>query len=79
MFHLSYIVCILTSLPEADDYFTGVPDSPFRAVLLNRVVVGNPLTRQYNAEQLTELPFGYHSVDIFLFGRFCLTDPNRRL
>ncbi|KAJ7153613.1 hypothetical protein C8R46DRAFT_470802 [Mycena filopes] len=47
---------------KADDYFTGVPDSPFRAVLVNRVVVGNPLNRQYNAEELTELPFGYHSV-----------------
>ncbi|KAJ7679197.1 hypothetical protein DFH06DRAFT_506746 [Mycena polygramma] len=47
---------------KADDYFTGVPDSPFRAVLVNRVVVGNPLTRQYNAEEITELPFGYHSV-----------------
>ncbi|KAF8176128.1 hypothetical protein K438DRAFT_1847013 [Mycena galopus ATCC 62051] len=47
---------------KADDYFVGVPDSPFRAVLVNRVVVGNPLTRQYNAEELTELPFGYHSV-----------------
>ncbi|KAJ7249181.1 hypothetical protein B0H12DRAFT_700372 [Mycena haematopus] len=31
-------------------------------LLVNRVVVGNPLTRQYNAEELTELPFGYHSV-----------------
>lgn len=47
---------------KADDYFIGVPDSPFRAVLVNRVVVGNPLTRQYNAEEITELPFGYHSV-----------------
>ncbi|KAF7374358.1 PARP catalytic domain-containing protein [Mycena sanguinolenta] len=47
---------------KADDYFSGVPDSPFRAVLVNRVVVGNPLTRQYNAEEITELPFGYHSV-----------------
>ncbi|KAJ6561846.1 hypothetical protein B0H19DRAFT_1142766 [Mycena capillaripes] len=47
---------------KADDYFTGVPDSPFRAVLVNRVVVGNPLTRKYNAEEITELPFGYHSV-----------------
>ncbi|KAJ6512673.1 hypothetical protein C8R45DRAFT_890477 [Mycena sanguinolenta] len=47
---------------KADDYFSGVPDSPFRAVLVNRVVVGNPLTRKYNAEEITELPFGYHSV-----------------
>ncbi|KAF7357348.1 PARP catalytic domain-containing protein [Mycena sanguinolenta] len=50
------------SLPEADDYFIGVPESPFRAVLVNRVVVGNPLIRQYNAEEITELPDGYHSV-----------------
>ncbi|KAK7006221.1 PARP catalytic domain-containing protein [Favolaschia claudopus] len=47
---------------KADDYFAGVPDSPFRAVLLNRVVVGNPLVRHHNAEEITELPFGYHSV-----------------
>ncbi|KAJ6507725.1 hypothetical protein C8R47DRAFT_966019, partial [Mycena vitilis] len=50
---------------KADDYFTGIPDSPFRAVLVNRVVVGTPLTRQYNAEEITELPFGYHSVIFF--------------
>ncbi|KAJ7240704.1 hypothetical protein C8J57DRAFT_1085612, partial [Mycena rebaudengoi] len=56
-----------TSSSKADDYFIGVPESPFRAVLVNRVVVGNPLTRQYNAEMITELPFGYHSVDIHPF------------
>ncbi|KAF7357340.1 PARP catalytic domain-containing protein [Mycena sanguinolenta] len=47
---------------KADDYFIGVPESPFRAVLVNRVVVGNPLIQQYNAEEITELPYGYHSV-----------------
>ncbi|KAJ7279361.1 hypothetical protein C8J57DRAFT_1303127 [Mycena rebaudengoi] len=51
-----------TSSSKADDYFIGVPESPFRAVLVNRVVVGNPLTRQDKAEEITELPFGYHSV-----------------
>ncbi|KAJ7196837.1 hypothetical protein GGX14DRAFT_375791, partial [Mycena pura] len=47
---------------KADDYITGVPGSSFRAVLVNRVVVGNPFTRQYNAEELNEPPTGYHSV-----------------
>ncbi|KAF7341455.1 PARP catalytic domain-containing protein [Mycena venus] len=51
-----------TSSSKADDYFKGVPESPFRIVLVNRVVVGNPLTQQSNAEEITELPFGYHSV-----------------
>ncbi|KAJ7197936.1 hypothetical protein GGX14DRAFT_374586 [Mycena pura] len=49
---------------KADDYIIGVPESPFRAVLVNRVVVGNPLTRQYNAKEITELTSGYHSVNI---------------
>ncbi|KAK6996515.1 PARP catalytic domain-containing protein [Favolaschia claudopus] len=57
-YRINYLNCFL----EADDYFAGVPDSPFRAVLLNRVVVGNPLVRHHNAEEITELPFGYHSV-----------------
>ncbi|KAJ7145071.1 hypothetical protein C8R43DRAFT_1088757 [Mycena crocata] len=39
---------------KADDYFTGVPESPFRAVLVNRVVVGNPMNRRHNAQHLTE-------------------------
>ncbi|KAJ7472736.1 hypothetical protein FB451DRAFT_1339532 [Mycena latifolia] len=43
---------------KADDYFRGLPDFPFRAVLVNRVVVGNPLNRQHNAEDLTEPPTG---------------------
>ncbi|KAJ7111953.1 ADP-ribosylation [Mycena epipterygia] len=47
---------------KADDYFRGLPDSPFRAVLVNRVVVGNPLNRKSNDEELTEPPDGYHSV-----------------
>ncbi|KAJ7814438.1 hypothetical protein B0H14DRAFT_1419673 [Mycena olivaceomarginata] len=47
---------------KADDYFAGAADSPFRAVLVNRVVVGTPLTRHHNSEELTELPFGYHSL-----------------
>ncbi|KAJ6544998.1 hypothetical protein DFH09DRAFT_1172433 [Mycena vulgaris] len=47
---------------KADDYFRGLPDSSFRAVLVNRVVVGNPWNRQHNAEELTEPPTGYHSV-----------------
>jgi hypothetical protein len=64
VFPLSSRVPFSMSLPEADDYFIGVPESPFRAVLVNRVVVGNPLTQQSNAEEITELPFGYHSVDI---------------
>nr|GAT47412.1 predicted protein [Mycena chlorophos] len=47
---------------KADDYFTGAVGSPFRAVLVNRVIVGNPYNRQYNAVNLTEPPTGYHSV-----------------
>ncbi|KAJ7614079.1 hypothetical protein FB45DRAFT_937901 [Roridomyces roridus] len=47
---------------KADDYYAGVHNSPFRAVLVNRVVVGTPLTRQHNAKDLTELPNGYHSL-----------------
>ncbi|KAJ7683701.1 hypothetical protein B0H17DRAFT_1073806 [Mycena rosella] len=47
---------------KADDYFRGLPDAPFRTVLVNRVVVGNPLNRQHNDEELTEPPTGYHSV-----------------
>ncbi|KAJ7757695.1 hypothetical protein DFH07DRAFT_868089 [Mycena maculata] len=47
---------------KADDYYAGVRNSPFRAMLVNRVVVGNPLVRQHNAEDLTGLPNGYHSV-----------------
>ncbi|KAJ7222935.1 hypothetical protein C8J57DRAFT_242267 [Mycena rebaudengoi] len=48
---------------KADDYVTGISESPFRAMLVNRVVVGNPMKRKYNARDLTELPFGYHSVE----------------
>ncbi|KAJ7471408.1 hypothetical protein B0H11DRAFT_1368148 [Mycena galericulata] len=47
---------------KADDYYVGVQNSPYRTVLVNRVVVGNPLIRQHNAEHLTEPPNGYHSV-----------------
>ncbi|KAJ7067356.1 hypothetical protein C8F01DRAFT_1247736 [Mycena amicta] len=47
---------------KADDYFTGVAHSPFRAVLVNRVVVGTSFNRQYNAQDLIEPPNGYHSV-----------------
>ncbi|KAJ7081842.1 hypothetical protein B0H15DRAFT_447957 [Mycena belliarum] len=47
---------------KADDYFRGLPDFPFRAVLVNRVVVGNPSNLQHNAEELDEPPTGHHSV-----------------
>ncbi|KAJ6620076.1 hypothetical protein B0H10DRAFT_2163667 [Mycena sp. CBHHK59/15] len=47
---------------KADDYFAGAPESPFRAVLVNRVIVGTPFKRKGNAKDLTEPPSGYHSV-----------------
>ncbi|CAK5271842.1 unnamed protein product [Mycena citricolor] len=47
---------------KADDYFTGVAESPFRVLLVNRVVVGNALMRHYNAVDLVEPPSGYHSI-----------------
>ncbi|KAF7346726.1 PARP catalytic domain-containing protein [Mycena sanguinolenta] len=48
------------TLPEADSYFDG-PESPFRVVLVNRVVIGNPLIRGHSAEEITEPPYGYDS------------------
>lgn len=48
---------------KADDYTANQDDiSNLRALLLSRVVVGNPYRRQQNATGLTEPPPGYHSV-----------------
>ncbi|KAF9533940.1 ADP-ribosylation [Crepidotus variabilis] len=48
---------------KADDYSqNGDENCQFKAVLVNRVVVGNPYTLRTNATQLTQAPYGYHSV-----------------
>ncbi|KAF9533959.1 hypothetical protein CPB83DRAFT_844835 [Crepidotus variabilis] len=48
---------------KADDYSkNGEENSQFRAVLVSRVVVGNPHKRRFNATELTEPPCGHHSV-----------------
>ncbi|KAJ8088534.1 hypothetical protein PM082_022607 [Marasmius tenuissimus] len=48
---------------EADDYFdAGGKDSQCRVALVNRVVVGKPCIRHYNATNLVEPPPGHNSV-----------------
>ncbi|KAF5367731.1 hypothetical protein D9758_009882 [Tetrapyrgos nigripes] len=47
---------------KADDYFSSPLRSNFRVLLVNRVIVGKPLKRKYNATSLNELPSGYNSV-----------------
>ncbi|KAG7089294.1 hypothetical protein E1B28_010992 [Marasmius oreades] len=48
---------------KADDYFhAGGKDSKYRTLLVNRVVVGKPCIRRYNATNLTEPPPGHQSI-----------------
>lgn len=52
---------------EADDYsWNAVSDSPFRVLLVNKVIVGRPHTRRQNAQALTKPPHGFHSVRLHL-------------
>lgn len=60
---------LLTLVIEADDYTQNLnEDAPgkSRAVLLNRVIVGNPKRRRRNAVHLTAPPLGCHSVRLFV-------------
>jgi hypothetical protein len=55
------------SLLEADDYVCNVSEkASLRAMLVNRVVVGKPLLRRFNATNLSEPPCGHHSVRMSL-------------
>ncbi|KAJ7234208.1 hypothetical protein B0H12DRAFT_1204777 [Mycena haematopus] len=56
------LITAFSGLTAMHRFGTGIYTTACSSILVNRVVVGNPLTRQYNAEELTELPFGYHSV-----------------
>ncbi|KAF9001575.1 hypothetical protein BDQ17DRAFT_1281419 [Cyathus striatus] len=48
---------------KADDYAVNVdPSARLRVLLVNRVIVGNPFKKRYNAVSITEPPCGYHSV-----------------
>ncbi|KAF7378241.1 PARP catalytic domain-containing protein [Mycena sanguinolenta] len=47
---------------KADDYSSGHPDPGFHTVLVNQVVVGNPLVQLRNARGITEPPSGYNSI-----------------
>lgn len=50
---------------KADDYSVSPEtgsESPFRVMLVNRVVVGNPYTLRDNAPNLIEPPSGHHSI-----------------
>ncbi|KAL0058295.1 hypothetical protein AAF712_015029 [Marasmius tenuissimus] len=52
-----------TCSSKADDYFdAGGKDSQCRVALVNRVVVGKPCIRHYNATNLVEPPPGHNSV-----------------
>ncbi|KAK7031153.1 hypothetical protein VNI00_013568 [Paramarasmius palmivorus] len=56
-------VADMQAIPEADDYFhSNARGSKCRTVLVNRVVVGNPCRRHFNATTLTQPPPGCHSV-----------------
>ena len=58
------LVRLLTSSTEADDYVLNGSNesSKYRVLLVSRVVVGKPLKCYRNSTNITESPYGHHSV-----------------
>lgn len=63
--HQSLVIAHI--FPRSDDYSSNKTSSPYKAILLNKVVVGKGYKVTENNTSLSAPPSGYDSVSLLLF------------